>query len=265
MNRIAIIALLLLTACATKDEQAVIRALHAGAAQYRASQFAEAAATFGDAPSDARLSYNQGTALHRANDLDQAVTVLQDAAQMADSADLKTLAWYNLGNSRLLQARRADSLSKAYATESSGIKIEGDDIAKKVNLYVLRDSLRRESLRMDNLVDSALRAGSEAYKHVLRLAPMDEDARHDLVVIQRQLAARKKASSEKGGDGDNADKQLGERAKLIIQKADELVEQHLFQEALNVLQKGLNEDPTLQQRKEYMDKLEVVTKAAKGE
>jgi tetratricopeptide (TPR) repeat protein len=265
MNRIATIALLLLTACATRDEQAVLRALHAGAAQYRATQYADAAATFANAPSDARLNYNQGTALHRANDLDQAVTVLQDAAQMADSADLKTLAWYNLGNSRLLQARRADSLSKAYTTESSSIKIEGDDIAKKVNLYVLRDSLRRESRRMDNLVDSALRAGSDGYKHVLRMAPTDEDARHNLVVIQRQIAARKKASNGKGGDGNNKDKELGERAKLIIQKADELVEQHLFQEALNVLQKGLNEDPTLQQRKEYMEKLGVVTKAAAGQ
>lgn len=265
MNRIAIIALLLLSACTTKDEHAIVRALQAGAAQYRATNFAEAAATFADAPTDARLTYDQGTAWHQAKDMEQAITLLQDAAELADSADLKTHAWYNLGNSRLVQARRADSLSKAYATESSGIRIEGDDIGKKVNLYVLRDSLRRESRRMDQLVDSALTAGSEAYKKALRLAPNAEDARHNLAAAQRLIASRPKTSDGKRGDQKNDEKVLGERAKLIIQKADELVEQHLFQEALSVLQKGLGEDPTLQQRKEYMEKLEVVTKAAAGQ
>ena len=46
-------------------------------------------------------------------------------------------------------------------------------------------------------------------------------------------------------------------------RADELVEKYLFQEALDVMRQGVQQDPTLQQRKDYMDKLDMITKAAR--
>jgi hypothetical protein len=49
---------------------------------------------------------------------------------------------------------------------------------------------------------------------------------------------------------------------IILQKADELVDAYKFAEALALLNAGLKQDPTLEQRKDYMEKLELVQKAA---
>ena len=47
-----------------------------------------------------------------------------------------------------------------------------------------------------------------------------------------------------------------------MQQADEMVERYEFTKALNLLRDALKTDPTLQQRQDYMNKLDVVTKAA---
>ncbi len=263
MKHPATIALLLLTACSTADDRAVERALHAGAGHYRAGHFDDAARTYVDAPSDTRLDYNLGNARVRLQAFDDAIAAYGSAESMADST-LVTSASYNLGTARLLQARQADSLLRAHNDQLSDIRIEGQDIVEKVGLYVLRDSLRRDMRRLDLLVDSALKAGAEALRRTLLLEPTDEDARYNLVLAKRLLASRAKEAAErndKNGD-DEEKKALGERAMLILKQADELVDAYKFAEALDVLNAGLKQDPTLEQRKDYMEKLELVEKAA---
>jgi len=263
MKRVPAIAALLLIACSTADERAVQRALHGGAAQYRAGNFAEAAAIFADAPQDARLDYNLGNAQYRQHLFNDAVVAFQGAESRADS-NLVTKASYNLGTARLLQARQADSLGKAYTKRVADIRIEGDDIKEKVALYVLRDSLRRDIRRLDLLVDSALKAGAAALRSTLLVDPSDEDARHNLVAAKRLIASRAKEAAKRGDkSGDDDDKKvLGERAMMLIKQADELVDAYKFAEALALLNAGLKQDPTLEQRKDYMEKLELVEKAA---
>ena len=78
-----------------------------------------------------------------------------------------------------------------------------------------------------------------------------------------RIAARPKPATNEGGKDPNKDRDLGEKAKLIMARADELVEKYLFQEALDVMRQGVQQDPTLQQRKDYMDKLDMITKAAR--
>ena len=82
------------------------------------------------------------------------------------------------------------------------------------------------------------------------------------------IAARAKKAAEENDKDQNKDKDkdkgLSERAKLIMQKADELVDQYLFKDALKVMNDGLKADPTLKQQQEYMHKLDVVTKAAEA-
>ena len=78
-----------------------------------------------------------------------------------------------------------------------------------------------------------------------------------------RIAARPKPTTGEGGKDPNKDGELGDKAKLIMARADELVEKYLFQEALDVMRKGVQQDPTLQQRKDYMDKLDMITKAAR--
>ena len=127
-----------------------------------------------------------------------------------------------------------------------------------------RDSLQRQRNGLDHLVDSALTEGAEQFKNTLRRTPQDEDARHNLAIAQRLIAARPKNPGGNGSNKKDEKKELSERAKLIMKRADELVEEHKFQEALEVLEQGLKQDATLQKEKEYMDKLGVVTKAARA-
>lgn len=262
MKHLPLIALLLLSACATSDERAVYRALQAGAAEYKDANYARASATFAAAPEDARLFYNLGDAHFRMKLPDSAVTAFQNAERMADTTLLASIT-YNLGTTRLHQAKQADSLSKAYTEQIGGIRIEGEDIVQNVSRYVLRDSLRKDVRRLEHLVDSALNAGAISLKSSLRESPTDEDARHNLIAAQRLIASRAKAEEErKKNENNDAKKELGERALLILQKADELVEQYRFNEALSVLKDGITKDPSLEQRKDYMDKLELVQKAA---
>lgn len=264
MRRLSPLLLLgLFTACSTADDRAVLRSLYKGAAAYRAERYHEAAEAFAEGPTEVRLAYNAGTSGLRAGRPAEAVEHLRTATQLADSLTLRTWAHYNLGNAWMEQARMADSLSKAHAQEVAGIRLDGADIAQNVSLYLLRDSLRRSIARSEALVDSSLAQGELAYRSALRTAPQDEDARHNLALAQLQRAARAKAAQERNAGKDNKDQdKLGARAQLILQQADELVEQYRFQEALQLLQKGLKEDPSLQQKQEYMQKLEVVTKAA---
>lgn len=263
MKPVPVIAVLLLASCSTADERAVQRALHAGAEHYRAERFADAAERFTDAPQDARLDYNLGNAQYRLGAFDDAVPSFQNAGNNADST-LVGRASYNLGTARLLQARHADSLMKAYTEQVAGIKIEGQDVAENVGLYVLRDSLRRDIRRLDHLVDSALKAGAAALRSTLLVEPNNDDARHNLVAAKSLIASRaKEAAERKDKDGDeDKKKELGERALMILQQADGLVEEYKFAEALALLKAGLKQDPTLEQRKDYMEKLELVEKAA---
>jgi tetratricopeptide (TPR) repeat protein len=262
MKRLAPIAFLALASCMNGEQRTVERALRAGVAQYRAAEFDAAATTFADAPADVRLAYNAGNAHYRSGRYAEAITRFQEARDMTDSTTMKAGIWYNMGNAWSMQAKEADSLAKDYSARVKDMRIEGDDIVEKVSRYVLRDSLRREGRRLDQLVDSALKEGAEAYRNALRHTPGDEDARHNLAAAQRLIAARPKPDGSNGDKGKDDKKPLGERAKLLLKQADELVEQNRFQEALVLLKNGLKEDPTLEQRKEYMDKLDVVTKAA---
>jgi len=94
--------------------------------------------------------------------------------------------------------------------------------------------------------------------------PSDDDARHNLIAAKHLIASRaKEAAKRKDKDGDQDEKKsLGERAQMILAQADGLVDEYKFAEALALLNAGLKQDPSLEQRKDYMEKLELVEKAA---
>lgn len=265
MKRLLYIAVVGLVACGNANERAVEHALRKGNLQYNAQRFYPADSTYATGPIDARLSHNRGNAEYRMNELDSAIVHFGSAAEMAGSAGDQARSYYNLGDARLKQAHWADSVAHALDGTIDGIRIDGADIAQKVDQFVLRDSLQRQRDQLDLLVDSALNEGAEQFKNALRRTPRDEDARHNLALAQRMIAAREKEKSANDGKNeDEKNKELSARAKLIMKRADELVDQHKFQEALDVMQQGLKEDATLQKEKQYMDKLTVVTKAAQA-
>lgn len=266
MKHAAYIALIALTACGTPAERAAERALREGAKTYRAQQYDQAASIYALASFDPRVAYNLGNTLYRRAQWDTAMAAYGQAIASAPVGPGQARAFHNLGNGWMHLAAQADTLAQQAREQLSTIRIEGEDIGRKVHQFVVRDSLRTAQRDLEHLIDSALVQGAEAYKNALRRSPEDEDARHNLALAQGMIAARVKEAAEANAKDPNKDKDKGlsERAKLIMQKADELVEQHLFKDALKVMTDGLKADPTLKQQQEYMHKLDVVTKAAEA-
>lgn len=267
MKKLLCIAGILLVGCGTEQEQLAERALRHGAAHYNEKRFAAADSSFSEAPADERAVFNSGNANYRMGRWSAAITHYREAAMMDSSRHEQARTRFNLGNAHLAEAMFADTLAHRQRELLDGIRVDGPDIATKVNQFVLRDSIQRDVQRLEALIDSSLTGALEGYRASLRSQPKDDEARYNLAYVQRLLSLRPKPGGDdgKGGDKDkDKDKELSARAQLIMKKADELVEQYKFDEALSVMQQGLKEDPSLKAKKEYMDKLDVVTKAARA-
>ena len=245
---------MLLAGCGDAAQHAAEKALHQGAAPYHDQRYAEAAAIYASATYDPRVAYNLGNALYRMNLPDSATKTFGMVPPSDADTALLVATRYNMANAWTTIALEADSAIAKCQEQLEHSLIEGEDIARKVRMAVTRDSLIHARQRLDHLVDSALIQGANAYKGSLRMAPADEDARYNLAFVQRWIAQEK-----------NEEKTLTEKALLLMKKADELVDLYKFTEALQLLQEGLKAEPSLQQKQEYMNKLDVVTKAAKAQ
>ena len=262
MNRIAYIAVLMLAACSDAHERSVDEALRIGNAYHQAGELQKALEAYMGSPEDNRTSFNAGVVLQETGQWTEAVERYTLASNMADSVADRAKALYNLGHVWSDRAMLADSTARQAGEQARSITLEGD-INDQVRLVVIRDSLLTLERELSQLTDSALLQSEDAYRNVLRLTPTEEDARHNLALVIERIAARPKPANNEGGKDPNKDRDLGEKAKLIMARADELVEKYLFQEALDVMRQGVQQDPTLQQRKDYMDKLDMITKAAR--
>jgi tetratricopeptide (TPR) repeat protein len=256
-----LIAIILFAGCGDQERYQADQAIRTGNSHYRSERYLEAAQRYGEASFDARAVHNKGKAHYRAGEPEQAVEQLNAATAMMQEPEHRAHAYHDLGNASLMNSRWADSMSKVMTENIGAIRMEGDDIAGKLRLAVVRDSMRMERKLLIHLTDSALAQGVQAFKEALRNDPTDEDTRYNLALGQRLLASREKTRRE-AGEQPEKDEPLSERARLLIQQADELVEAFRFKDALELLQRGLQEDPTLAREKQYIDKLDVVTRAA---
>lgn len=255
----------MLFACGTPAERAAEVALHEGEAPYRKGDFAGAAMIYASATTDGRVAANLGSALYRSGLLDTAIAGFAAATERSADIMVQARACYDLGNAWFMLSRRADSTANEAGRMLSTMTIQGQDIRQQVRRIVERDSIAREQVRLLSLVDSALAQSSNAYRNSLRRDPLDEDARHNLSLVDRIIAARRKDNADReGGKEDENNKALSARAMQLIEQADALVDEFKFAEALALLRNALAAEPSLSQRKDYMDKLDVVTKAAEA-
>lgn len=261
-NALPALAVLGLSACSGTGRHAEERAMRKGIDLHQQGEFEKAAASFSRAGNFPWASYDLGHSYYRMASMDSAVAAFTKASASNVSEEDLASVWYNLGNARLEQARLTDSTSQTLLARIVGINTKQVDIDQKLKLTLLRDSLRRERRRMEQLTDSALAQGVEAYAQSLRLQHRDEEARYNLAVALRRQAARRKAPDHSDNKQKDEEKQLSERARILLEKAETLTDEYRFQDALDLLRNALQQEPSLSQRKDYMDKLELITKAA---
>lgn len=255
---------LLLAGCMPQEEKATLRALQNGGLHYAGGRYVEAAEAFASVP-DERAVYNAGVALFRAGETGKAAEQFKRTSERTET--LQARALYDLATTLAFQTIHSDSIAARRTEELNAIRIDGDDIARKVELLVLRDSLYREQHRLRILADSSLTQADRHLEQTLRLRPHDERARYNLAAVQAMIAARK-AERDKANNGkDDKDKQqeLSVRAKLLVEQADKLVDEYKFKEALDLLQNSLQKEPSLKQEEGFRKKLDVVTKAAQAQ
>ncbi len=255
--------LLLLVACGDAHERAVDDALRTGEALYRAGDLTGALARYEQAPEDHRARFNAGVVLHHLDRLDEAAERFEEASVLADSIVQRARAQYDLGHTWQRRAIAADTVAARAGREAAALQ-PGGDITEQVRKAVVLDSLLSTQEKAVQFSDSALLQSRAAYRQALRAAPDDEDARNNLTQVQNTLAARQKAAEERrNAREDREGSELTQLARAIMAQADSLVRRYEFDAALKTLRKGLEREPTLIQRKDYSDKLETVTKAAR--
>lgn len=256
-------AVLLFSGCGDRQERARLFAMHDGQRAYHNAALIDAAMGFRRAEGHPWAAFNLAATYQRMGLLDSAVMYFQRAlADPRDSGDVPQV-WYGLANASLRQAGIADTTAReALAALHDYRDIQGD-VRQRLRATLERDSLLRLHHDMDRLTDTALHRAARAYREVLRAHPADQEARHDLAVTLRRMAARRREAPPRDPDRDKDPRmELTERARLLIAKADTLVDEHRFKDALDLLTDGLRREPSLKQEQQYMDKLQTVTEAA---
>lgn len=145
-------------------------------------------------------------------------------------------------------------------------KGEYDEALKKFEIVVLntRDTMI-QAKAYHNIGNTHLELfdyekSIEAYKSALRLNPRDMDTKYNLAYAQNKLS-----KSKSGGEGNNEqDKQpeASEYAKNLKAQAEALAVQKRYQEALEVMQLGMQKDSSVQVFAEFIKRIEDVVKSA---
>ncbi|MBL7963373.1 MAG: VWA domain-containing protein [Flavobacteriales bacterium] len=238
------------------------RSLRRGNTLLDAGDLSGAIAAYGRVPEDGLLRYNLGTTELMRDSLASAIEALQVAATLSgDTGLLRAFTWHNLGHAMTRGAWQADSLALVLSTPP---QVEGGSIAERVRQAVRTDSMLTARRNLMQTSDSLLNSALVAYKQALRRAPTDEDSRADLALVMHQLEQRRR-NGRGGGGGNTPRTPHSAFAAQIIARVDSLVDQYHYDEALQLLQQGLQLDTTLKQDAEYAKKLDVVTQAAQAQ
>lgn len=94
------------------------------------------------------------------------------------------------------------------------------------------------------------------FKTALKADPNNEDARYNYELLKKIMDEQKQQQENK-----DKDIEPSEYAKRLKARADQLVKQFLFEQALGIMQKGLQEDETVAAYNEFITKLNDVVES----
>jgi tetratricopeptide (TPR) repeat protein len=190
---------------------------------YKQGKFEEALKLYNDAlllsPADPKLKMNKGSALYRTGDLDGAESNYQSALSAKEKKE-RAIAHYNLGN---ILFRKGDALMQ-----------QGDTKAQE-----------------------QYKSALEHYIQALDLQPSDFDAKWNLQLAHQRI----KQMEQQKQDQNNPDEKRpepSEYAKKIKAKADQLVAETAYKEALDLMTSLLKTDNTADSYRPYTKRLKDV-------
>lgn len=190
------------------------------------------------AQTDVRSYIEKGNDFYAQGEFRNAAVTFKHAAQLdPNSFD----AWYNFG-AALYKTEKYILASDAF---QRALQLTSDSVLQFQTLHNLGNAfLKNEDF------DEAI----ETYKKALRLDSQNNDTRYNISYAMRmkyQPDAKKQGQDLPG----TAKKQISDFAKETKAKADELIREYRFSEALEIMEAALQKDETMNEYMEYMTKL----------
>jgi tetratricopeptide (TPR) repeat protein len=117
-------------------------------------------------------------------------------------------------------------------------------------------SLAYQQLGVINQQKNKLEEALSDFKASLKSNPDNEDARYNYELLKKIMAEQEQQNKNK-----DEDVKPSEYAKKLKAQADKLVAQNLFENALSIMQKGLQEDKTVAAYNGFITKLNDVVES----
>ncbi len=118
-------------------------------------------------------------------------------------------------------------------------------------------SLAYQQMGVINKQRNKLEDALSNFKSSLKSNPKNEDARFNYELVKKMLDNQEDQEQNKDDDIEPS-----EFAKQLKEQADRLVKQNLFNEAMAIMQKGLQEDETVAAYKSFISKLNDVVESS---
>ena len=235
----------------------VNKIIREGNMQFKNKKYASAEKSYSKAlninKDNSLTSFNLGDALYEQQKFDEAKIFFN--LSLKTSKNKKEIAEVNnnLGNTFLKESLEINSTIKEINKEIDILNDDSNkDIITKVNDYVKSDSLSRRIEFLHKQFDSLITVSSDAFKNSLRLNPLDDDSRYNLAFCQMFI---KNENDKKNKKQKENKKEPTKFAIGLKKQSDKLVSQRKYSEAYNLLSNGLKKDPTIDEFRDYMNKL----------
>ena len=114
------------------------------------------------------------------------------------------------------------------------------------------DNLRSVAYQQMGVIQQMKQKMNEAlnaFKNALKSNPANEDARYNYELLKKMLDEQEQQQNN------DEDIEPSEYAKKLKEQADALAKQNLFEQALNIMQMGLQEDKTVAAYNQFITKL----------
>ncbi|MDR2963119.1 MAG: tetratricopeptide repeat protein [Bacteroidales bacterium] len=190
------------------------------------------------AQKDIRPYMEKGTAYYNAGEFRNAAVTFKHAAQLnPESFD----AWYNFGNA-LYKSEKYILASDAF---QRALLLTSDTALQFKTLHNLGNAF---------LKTEDFREAIEFYKKALRLNPASNDTRYNISYALRMMYQPQLTQQNQNAQG-NESKNASDFAKESKEKADALIREYRFADALALMEAALAKDETVNNYKEYIQKL----------
>ncbi len=193
---------------------------------------------------DIRKYIDKGNALYEKQDFRSAAVTYKHAC-ILDSTSFD--AWFNFGNA-LYKLQKYILAGDAY---SKALQNTPDAQLQAQTLYALGNAYMKQE---------DFKQAIDLYKKSLLLNPSQPDCRYNLSFALKLLELQQKQQNDSKKNQDKQKQpQISPYAQQLKQQADALVAQYKFSEAFSLMKQGLEKDKTVQEYKDFIDRLQKIS------